>query len=84
MENKKNRVIEVIGRDPAGMYFKIVPHAKKELKKNKILNVPGGIFSLSLADSFGCCVEKIGEILDVGEVYFSQLFSQPFYIMETK
>jgi len=49
LENKKNRVIEVIGRDPAGMYFKIVPHAKKELKKNKILNVPGGIFSLSLS-----------------------------------
>ncbi len=61
-------VMNIMGRDPVGMSFKLDDEAKCELSRGKLLKVPGGIYDLSPGIPRPVC-QALEKFLGLGDVY---------------
>ena len=61
-------MINIMGRDPVGMSFKLDDEAKRSLSRGKLLKVPGGIYDLSPGIPRPVC-QALEKLLGLGDVY---------------
>jgi len=61
-------VMNIMGRDPVGMSFKLDDEAKRQLSRGKLLKVPGGIYDLSPGIPRPVC-QALEKFLGLGDVY---------------
>jgi len=60
--------MNIMGRDPVGMSFKLDDEAKRQLSRGKLLKVPGGIYDLSPGIPRPVC-QALEKFLGLGDVY---------------